>query len=188
MTTHDTTCLATVPHTGAHFVVDLLRIVGVRNLLHWHWRVRPRALPQQSKFLITARDPYLTALRYIHNGDSMEDVAKTWKTCISNLYNIDHYIIDMACRKEDRLEHIYNAMRFIDIDPIPYTTELDSFINAWKPVHTTEEMIVRGHGVEGTENNKAIYLETGELPEGYDWSTLDEAFEWYKSLSTNDYV
>ena len=188
-TNNFTVCLCTVPHTGAHFALDLLRNVEMQNVLHHHWRTQPKALPQRSsKFLITARDPYLTALRYIYNGDSMENVAKSWEVCIGNLYNIDHFIIDIGCREEDRLEHICDAVKFLDISPDQYMTELESFANEWKPLNTTEEAAARGLGVGGAENNKAIYLETGKLPNGHDWDTLTDAFDWYRSLPTNDYV
>jgi len=186
MTTHDFT-LCTVPHTGAHFIIGLLETVGLQSSIDYgvdEWGIRGRMLPLQSKFLILARDPYLTALRYIYNGEPMENVAKTWKVCFANLYNIDYFIIDIGCRKEDRLEHICDAMKFLNIDFELHMEKLKSYIEAWKPLNTSEEFF----GVESEEGNKAAYLATGELPEGHDWGLLDEAVEWYKSLPTNDYV
>lgn len=188
MKTHDSACLATVPHTGAHFVVDLLRIIDIQDILHYHWRAYSRAFPPVSKFLITARDPYLVGLRYISNGDRIEDASLTFNECIRNLYNLDHYIIDIGCRKEDRLEHVCNMANFLNINPDPYMEKLELFVEAWKPVHTTEEAALRGTIIEGSEINKMRYLESGALPQDYDWSVFDTAVEWYNSLPTNDNV
>jgi hypothetical protein len=130
----------------------------------------------------------LSALRSIYNGEQIEAAAKSWNTCLTNLYNVDHYIIDIGCRKEDRLDHICGAIKFIDMNPDQYMEKLQPYVNSWTPVYTTEESIARGHGVDCEKNNKSIYLETGELPDGHDWSLLDKAVEWYKLLPTNDCV
>lgn len=187
-----TLCIITVPHTGTHFAEQLLDQIGLHSLdkvyMGKHWDPYPSILPEEPKLLITARDPYLTALRYIANGDLIEPVALAFDNCISNLYNVDYYLLDIGCREADRLKHACDLARFLDIDPDLHMEKLVPFVKAWKPVHTTEEEAARGMLAEGTEHNKAKYLESGKLPEGYDWSVLDNAVEWYKSLSTNDYV
>jgi len=184
-------CLMTVPHTGAHFVTDLLETVGLllpNEYTTAHWPTYSKSLPPESKFLITVRDPYLSALRYLYNGYPIEDAAKSWNICLANLYNVDHYIIDIGCRKEDRLEHICSAIKFINMNPDNYMEKLQPYVDLWTPIHTTEESIARGRGVDCEKNNKSIYLETGGLPNGHDWSLLDNAVEWYKALPTNDCV
>lgn len=186
-----TMCLTTVPHTGTVFAERLLDQIGLpphNSYTGMHWNPYPYVLPDEPKLLITARDPYLTALRFITEGDTIEPVALAFDNCIANLYNVDHYLLDIGCRETDRLEHVCNLARFLDIDPDLHMEKLVPFVEAWKPVNTTKEVLSRGLFAEGTENNKAEYLETGKLPNGYDWNVLDNAVTWYKSLPTNDYV
>jgi hypothetical protein len=70
-----------------------------------------------------------------------------------------------------RLNCAQNAIKFIGID-----LELDrinDYVEKWIPQN------------ESTSIYKTKYLETGELPEGYDWNLLNEAVEWYNKLLTN---
>lgn len=179
--------LYTVPHTGAHFTVDLLNIVGLtpKDYPTMHWQTHAKPLPTSPKFLLTARDPYLVGLRYILKGNSIETLAHQWARQITNLYNIDHFVLDIGCREADRLTHVCDALNFLDIDPDPCMVRLRPYVNAWKPLNSTEESV---GGVVGAEKNKEQYLLTGKLPQEYDWSILDDAVQWYKSLPTNDYV
>ena len=182
-----TMCLMTVPHTGANFAVGLLSHLDLQYQKYniTHWKTRPSMLPPEPKLLITARDPYLVALRYISKGNPIEHAALSFDNCIANLYNVDYHILDIGCRKEDRLEHVNSIAKFLDTTPDIGTHK---FVEAWTPVNTTEEQILRGRVAGGTENDKARYLENGVLPKDHDWSILDNAVDWYKSLSTNDYV
>jgi hypothetical protein len=169
--------LANVPHTGSIFTIKLLEVAGhvhSKNYMHWHWRVNSLALPQAPRILMTARDPYLSAIRTLTDNDPFDDICARWYSFIECKDFIDQYfVLDIGCREADRLEHVRNALDFCGIT---MTDKVVDYVAAWKPENTSESLA------------KQEYLETGKLPDGYDWSRLDDAVAWYKSLPSNDYV
>lgn len=178
--------LLTVPFTGTHFVQGLLQTVSASGdpssrtyVPDQHWTDSLTSLEwnkvKQTKVLITARNPYLSALRNIkiRLENPIEAKAAEWKTCINSLPELDYFIIDIGCPKENRLEHALNAFRFIGTNPEQYMHLIVPYVENWIPQN------------ESTSIYKTKYLETGELPEGYDWNLLNEAVEWYNKLLTN---
>jgi len=176
--------LLTVPHTGTNFVRTLLTMAGAENNpyakayvpdAHWIDKGITEVWDKivQTKLIITARDPYLSAIRAIKNGQEnpVEWIADAWTLCFDAMSKTKHVVFDIDCPVQARLNCAQNAIKFIGID-----LELDrinDYVEKWIPQN------------ESTSIYKTKYLETGELPEGYDWNLLNEAVEWYNKLLTN---
>jgi hypothetical protein len=176
--------LLTVPYTGTHFTRMLLELVDARAQLFGkayvptaHWLDENIAEDwdkiMQTKVLVTARDPYLSAIRSIKTGQEnpVAFIADAWDVCFTAMDKMNYFIFDIGCAKQDRLSHAQNAIKFISIDLD--LGQIDDYIDDWTPEN------------ESVSEHKTKYLETGELPEGYDWSMLDSAVDWYKLLTTH---
>ena len=174
--------LLTVPYTGTHFAKSLFEKVGVfstYDMPNAHWldgNIREQwDKIIQRKLVITARDPYLTAIRSIKTGHEtpIEFIAESWATCFEAMQQADHFILDIGCKKENRLNHVLELINFVGIDLGTYREDVTSYVDAWLPEN------------ESHSEHKVRYLETGELPSRYDWSLLDPAVNWYKALTIN---
>ena len=178
--------LATVPHTGTVFAEGMLRTVGQVGsaVKQWHWKADSLALPSEPRVLVTARDPYLSVIRFLYSGEPFESACSIWNTFLECKDFVDHFVLDVGCRKEDRFDHLCAALDFCEVDYSAYTDALVSYADEWKPANTSEEYA----GDQSRKHFRTEYLETGKLPDGYDWDKLDAAVAWYKSLPTNDYV
>jgi hypothetical protein len=128
----------------------------------------------QTKVLITARDPYLSAIRSIKTGQEnpVAFIADAWNVCFTAMDEMNYFIFDIGCSKQVRLNHAQDAIKFIGIDVD--LDRIDNYIDNWTP----ENVSVSEH--------KTKYLETGKLPSGYDWTILDAAVNWYKALTTHE--
>jgi hypothetical protein len=176
--------LATVPHTGAVFTIGLLEAAGQTqgiDFKHWHWKSKVLALPEQPRALVTARNPHLSVIRTLYEGELFEPACNTWNNFIECLDFIDYFALDIGCREENRIDHVREALDFCELECNDAVIE---YVSEWSPQNTSKER----HGVEAYEHFRTDYLETGKLPDGYDWQRLDNAIGWYKSLPTNDYV
>jgi hypothetical protein len=175
--------LLTVPYTGTHFARSLFSIVdplSIHDVPSAHWLDgNVRELWDKiirRKLVITARDPYLTAIRSIQTGheDPITFIAQSWETCFEAIQVADHFILDIGCQKERRLKHALAAINFIGSECEAHNEQqVAAFVDAWLPEN------------ESQSKYKTEYLETGNLPDEYDWSLLDEASEWYNALLTN---
>lgn len=190
--------LVTVPHTGTHFAIELLKTVGLEhrsgskgikhnttfNFFHVHWphdimvdwteAVRNKV--HTDKVIITARDPILTGIRYISSGKPITEIAKHWNAFLEYEADFDYFALDVGCLEEKRYEHVCNALRYIEVDPVPFADDLKAYADAWTPLNSKDSDI------------KQHYLKTEELPDGHNWSIFDEAVAWYKNLPTNAQV
>lgn len=176
--------LLTVPYTGTHFTQILLELVDARAQLFGkayvptaHWLDENIAEDwdkiMQTKVLVTARDPYLSAIRSIKTGQEnpVAFIADAWNVCFTAMDEMNYFIFDIGCSKQARLSLAQDAIKFIGIDMEP--GRIDSYIDNWAPEN------------ESVSEHKTKYLKTGALPNGYEWNKLDKAVEWYKALTNN---
>jgi len=130
------------------------------------------SLINAKKLIVTARDPYLSAIRYFRPGTNrtMDSVKRRWDHFFEILEGSQHgyFVLNIDCRKEHRHKHIADLCNFLNQ---PYDQRIELFVNSWKPKN-----------VSNTEA-KRKYLETGQLPNCGNWSLLDLAVEWYKGLN-----
>lgn len=175
--------LLTVPYTGTHFTRTLLQIAGAMPfpqsysyVPHAHWLdenvAEDWAKIVQTKILITARDPYLSAIRAISTSQEnpVDFIADSWAVCFTCMNETDHFVFDIGGPKEKRLAHARDAINFIGAKEID---RIDDYIARWEPAN------------ESFNDHKSEYLKTGKLPSGYDWTVLDTAVNWYKALTTH---
>lgn len=152
-------------------------VYAPKNFVHRHAGYPNKDWDEFSKLkcIVTARDPYLCGLRFISNGQTLEECAYHWDKFFDTYESIDHFILDIGVREEDRLEHLCQVADFIGVWPNKYKAAIREYANGWIPV-------------KGTSNeHKKRYIESGILPTNYDWQILDRAVAWYKNLPTNDY-
>jgi len=173
--------LLTVPYTGTNSIIQLFRGLCAHSHIpdaHWtdsiieeQWNIIIHA-----KVIITARDPYLSAIRTIHNKQEnpIEVCANAWNICLSKLPEVHHFVFDVGCQESERLKQCVDVVNFSGIVAEWHISDIERYATDWAPHN------------ESHSEHKTRYLETGELPEGYDWSLLDEAVEWYDNLLTND--
>ncbi len=201
--------LLTVTHTGTNFAIAFLELLGIphnagRNYTHIH--ASPELSPSMekrykelvgTKCIVTARDPLLSGIRYIHNGAKVSQIAGCWEVFLEILPWMDAFILDVGCREEDRVEHLCDLARHVGKDPEEYMDAIVEYADNWKPLNVTDN------------EDKQRYLESGVLPEKQvihihrklvprretvettltkkiDWAAFDDAVAWYKSLPTND--
>jgi hypothetical protein len=157
----------------------------------WHRTHTPRALPGHLQpneqemigaalrapiVVVTARDPYLSAIRWINRpGRTVEDMGWAWQHFFKVLEKRQPFVVDIGCRETDRVKHLCDLGDYLEVQ---YDAkDVQNFANAWKP----ENSINTGA--------KQAYLTTGTLPHPRkgSWDLLDGSVEWYKNLSTNDY-
>ena len=178
--------LYTIPHTGTNFVEKFLNSLGVTDsiirihvtqlddaeIVSQHHLTQLKMLTNSSPTIITARDPYLTAIRFLKREHrTMALLKKRWDRFFKTIPTMNCHIIDIGVKEEDRYTHLCQAADFLEVK---YSEQkVRAFADAWKPENET------------TSDAKTKYLETGELSEFYDWSLLDEAVEWYRNLPTN---
>ena len=178
--------LITVPFTGTHFMKALLEVTDANKNMwsttyvpHAHWL--DASIEEnwdkiiQTKLIITARDPYLSAIRNIKppQENPIEFIADAWNVCFKAMKESNYFIFDIGCQEENRLNHALDVIRFIGIDEIQYEQHINLYIEKWEALSVTDS------------EYKTKYLETGELPEGYDWGLLDTVVDWYKRLTTH---
>lgn len=201
--------LLTVTHTGTHFAIAFLELLGIphnagKNYTHIHASPELDSHMKErfeeligTKCIVTARDPILSGLRYIHNRAPVTQIAGCWNVFLEVLPWMDAFVLDVGCRESDRVEHLCDFARHVGKDPDEYMDAIVEYAEAWKPLNVT-------HNVE-----KRRYLEQGILPKEQvinihrklvprretvettltkeiDWSAFDDAVAWYKSLPTND--
>ena len=215
--------LFTVPHTGTHFAIGFMKELGIEHgrrtpldcpdprpsgFFHCHapgcsieeWNNGNReTIFSSTKCLVTARDPYLTGIRYIHNNQPAYLIVRHWNSFLQSLDMLpEYFVLDVGCRKEDRIQHLRDAAKFLGKDTSRYESAIEEYANKWIPLNVTNNGI------------KQAYLKTGELPKiqerklsrdgskilpkgefiqttlEIDWSEFDGAVAWYKSLPTND--
>lgn len=178
--------LLTVPYTGTHFTRILLEVAGAMShprskvyVPHAHWLdanvTEDWTKIMQTKVLVTARDPYLSAIRSIKTGqeDPIEFIANAWELCFTGMNEMDYFVFDIGSPSAARrLAHAQDAMNFIGIDD-EMLSRIDDYVERWEPAN------------ESFNVQKDEYLNTGNLPEGYDWSLLDNAKAWYRALTTH---
>jgi len=179
--------LFTVPHTGTTFAVMLFRAVQFKKNAYRHVHALPqpftdeRMLNVYNEFvysnkplLVTARDPYLSAIRFVTHGNPIEHVARHWDTFLDTIESKKHATIDIGCRTNDRYDMLCDAL---DFGNIAYNKEIvKQYSDAWTPVSKIDT------------DAKLKYIETGQLPAGHNWEALDRAVDWYKNLPTNSYI
>lgn len=179
--------LLTVPYSGTNFTNKLLETAGASHNHNWgtyipqaHW-LDSNCTDDwykivQTKAIITARDPFLSAIRSIkvNQEDPVKFIADSWAACFKGMEELDYVILDIGCRESDRLENALNVIRFAGIDEEKYMDNIVPFVNAWIPEN------------ESYSEHKTNYLKSGRLPDGYDWSQLYEAAIWYNKLLTNE--
>lgn len=194
----------TVPHTGTHFATKFLDTLGIErsrqykpfplsSKTHW-WRchaaqgpsgdcaehdVADSAIIPAAKLVVTARDPYLSAIRYFGPGRRpMAKLKYRWDTFLSVLEERKkpYFILDIGCREKDRYQHLLDLAEYTGVS---YDEDVvRKYADSWKPENATDT------------SAKAAYLANGVLPElecDGTWSMLDDAVAWYKTLPTNDY-
>ena len=181
--------ILTVQHTGTTFTIRLLNRLGIKMPQWRQVHAQPTKMsarmktifdhyvyPENRPLIVTARDPYLSSLRILKDpGISIENVADHWNTFLDIIETRSHFVVDIACRKKDRLVHLQEMLAFIDASD--YDNKIvTNYAENWVPVNSAPR----------NRETRDHYIETGELPEQYDWSHLDRAVEWYKSLPTND--
>jgi len=179
--------LLTVKHTGTHFAFNFLTNLGMAigsQYSHLHvtdYLPKKRKYERilNSKVLLTARDPRLGALRVAGQMQNIQSsqqnvnvLATSWGVFLDLLPKINHHIIDIGCVPEQRHSHINSAIEFLGRKPLP---DLNKFVDSWTPANVNKE----------NKEYKITYLETGDLPPKIDFTGLDRAYEWYKSLPTN---
>ena len=176
----------TVPHTGTNFVrkfldtlettENIIRIHATHlddtEMVSQHHLTQLRILASSSPTIITARDPYLSAIRFLKREHrKMTFLKKRWDRFFKTVPTMNYHIIDIGVKEEDRYTHLCQAADFLKIK---YSEQkVRAFADAWKPVNET------------TSDAKTKYLDTGELSKFHDWSLLDDAVSWYKNLQTN---
>lgn len=184
--------LYTVPHTGTHFVMKAFAdVFNLEECKDWCRTHTPRAIPgrlqlheqkmidsalQAPIVVVTARNPYLSAIRWINRpGRTVEDIGWAWQHFFKVLENRKLFVVDVGCREADRFKHLCDLGDYLSVQ---YSTkDVQEFANAWKPEHSSNT------------GAKKTYLQTGTLPHPRkgSWEVLDDAASWYKNLSTNDY-
>jgi hypothetical protein len=182
--------LLTVPHSGTTFTRTLLRKAYILSDphakayvpdAHWLDEIVTETWDKivQTKLIITARDPYLSAIRSIKTKQEnpIELIADAWDVCFKAMKESkesNYFVFDIECQEEDRLKHALDVIRFVGIvDAIQCRQDIIPYVEKWLPVN------------ESHSEYKTNYLELGKLPNGYDWNLLDNAVEWYKSLTTH---
>lgn len=180
----------TVPHTGTNFVKKFLETLGTpkseyirihatqlddaKIILSPHHLTQLEMLASSKPTIITARDPYLSAIRLLNRHGSDHTITllkRRWDRFFKTIPTMNCHIIDIGVREEDRYTHLCQAADFLKVK---YSEQnIRAFADAWKPENET------------TSDAKTKYLETGKLSEFYDWSLLDEAVSWYRNLPTN---
>jgi hypothetical protein len=177
----------TVPHTGTNFVMRYLDCLGLypeavsapRNYHQRHagYTIKDWDSFSKLKCIVTARDPYLSAIRFLRDDkpNAVEQCAEHWNVFFDTYRTLDHFIVDLAIRDEERLEHLIQAAEFVGIDTTQHIDNIEGYADSWQPANS------RNSGM------KTRYIETGELPEGHNWSLLDDAVNWYAALPTNNY-
>lgn len=187
--------LFTVPHTGTNFVIKFFEAANsplkVQKDSRRHApRINPESLdksPTHAKavrnakaapsLIVTARDPYLSAIRWIKPPSrSVFEMSFAWGHFFDVLEsrNGNYFIIDIGCREADRVQHLCDAAEYIGAD---YDiNELTQFAKDWKPENSSDT------------GAKKDYLANGQLPDPRygTWDMLDEAVAWYANLKTND--
>ena len=168
--------LLTVPFTGTTFTKALLQH-STAYIPDAHWT--DSIVSEQwskiklRKIIVTARDPYLCAIRYIKTNAKtpIEDAAAEWNTMLNKIKEVDHFVFNINCPESKRHEHAIALFKFVNADA---PCKIDSFVHKWQAENVS------------SSEHKTRYLETGELPIGHDWSKLDRAVKWYKNLLTNN--
>ena len=197
------TSLFTVPHTGTHFAIEFLKCLGIEHAsgtgffsIHpkrtriTDWENGGWFTIANTNCVVTARDPYLTHIRYIHNNHDVSDNVKSWDCMINALPHLRSYkILDIGCRVEDRYDHLCEIAEFVGVYPKAYRELIEVYADAWMPLNDSENEIKKQY----LETNSLPTTQTLELPSGdtkeneIDWSELDFAIDWYKTLPTNDF-
>lgn len=151
-------------------------VVAPENYVHRHAGYDNSDWDEFSKLkcIIMARDPYLSAIRFLHNGQTVEDCAKHWNSFLKSYTDLNYIILNLDVKKEDRLEHLCQIAEFIGKWPNKYESEIRKYADAWLPVKGTSSVI------------KQRYVESGILPTNHNWKLLDDAVVWYKALHTQE--
>lgn len=192
--------LFTVPHTGTHFAIEFLKLLGIEHkagtgFFHIHapqkritdWSNGGWHTISHTKCVVTARDPILTAIRYIHNNNYVSNVAKHWDTFLNALEHLNSYaVLNIGCAKDQRFDHLCDIAEFVGKDPAAYENIIAIYADAWEPRNISDNEI------------KQEYLDSGGLPtrqilqnkektwyEDIDWDALNPAIEWYNNFSAN---
>lgn len=179
--------LLTAPYSGTNFTLKLLATAG-----SFQNHTRETYIPQahwldtnciddwnkivQTKAIITARDPFLSAIRSIkvNQEDPVKFIADSWAAAFKGMEELDFVILDIGCREAERLENALNVLRFAGIDVEKYMDSIIPYVDAWMPEN------------ESHSEHKTNYLKSGKLPDGYDWNLLYDAAIWYNKLLTNE--
>lgn len=188
-----TPVLYTVPHTGTNFVAKFLDEIGL-DPGNDFWRIHAYRIPDDEvsagqlmmeqkvldadKAIVTARDPYLSAIRYFHQSSRANLIHLNWSW--GRFFNVinsrDYYLVDIGCRKEDRLEMMNGLLSYLGYECDADIVE--KFVSEWKPENSSDSKA------------KQDYLENGTLPAlnaSETWDLLSDAVEWYKDLPLNDF-
>ena len=202
-----TAALFTVPHTGTHFIIDYMTLLDMPQssrdgFIHLHtpqkiisnWNSGIWATIANTPCIITARDPYLTAIRYIHDDHPVSQIIDHWVSFLDALPHLNSFVLDIGCRPENRLQHLIDAAIFLGRDPIEYADKIQIYANKWTARNVSNNKIKHNYLQMGmlpnTQNRSSKLLGSNthiKTQDVINWSLLDPAVAWYRSLPTNDY-
>lgn len=117
----------------------------------------------------TLRHPYKTAISFLVRGHDLQRCVYMWDNFIrESILRTRMVYFDIDCPEEYRKLHLLDTMQKVGCVDDETEQLTEEFVDNWKPV-----------GVYRSDM-KDKYLESGILPDGFNWSRLDRAVNWYE--------
>lgn len=137
---------------------------------------KDRNLLLERKTIITVQHPHRCWVSFLTRGKTFDANIYCWKSLLEWLPKLDYTLFDINCPEENRKEQLFNVLRHVG----KYTEEnkqlTEQFVDEnWIPAHPKDSQYKRD------------YIREGKLPNGYDYSKLQFAVDWYESLPSNSY-
>lgn len=184
--------LFTVPHSGTRFTMHFFSKIKLKP---WNpskptekvtfWQMHSgntyfgkRTLDDQKSFkklptIVTVTHPHRCWVSHNARGKGYDENVDSWKHLIDYIPKHNCYVFDINCRESERRRLIYDMLDFLDLNTPDRREETDKWIAEWPTVRAKES------------KQKRNYLTDGSMPNGYDYSRLEFAVDWYESLPTN---
>lgn len=185
--------LFTVPHSGTRFTMEFFSKIRLKpwnpsrstekvTFMQMHsgsTYFGQRLLDEQKLFrklptIVTVTHPYRCWVSHNARGKGYDENVDSWQHLIKYMPEHNCYLFDINCRESLREKQIYGMLDFLDLNTPDRKAETDKFIAAWPTVRPKDS------------EQKRSFLTDGTMPEGYDYSRLQFAVDWYESLPTND--
>lgn len=188
--------LMTIPHTGKVFlenymteVLELKKVIDFasfietkdENVFASTHTASPQPLIQrrlyeyakaECRVVATLRHPYANGVSCAARGhQNLTYAATNWRLMEQQIPQYDMFWVDVETAVENRQQMMLQLCKFLGRKPVKNERH-NAFVQRWK----------KANALPKSNPIKKDFLNTGKLPEGYSFSTLDSAMKWYLPL------